>query len=221
MTNTTAQTPRGPGYNLVLPPGFVLISARGDVEADIRAKVRPLYGDTLDDRARGRLRMAERRLNEYVTEAGKRGVVDVVIPVSTFWGADLTIGIGFGPARPDAELAEGTPVETNGGEARRSVVDRPKVDELDRATAPDGSDLGHGRTVWRTVHHVWRMPETPGALLLGTFSVSGGDDPALAPLADALTELGDTIMGSLRWTGLSVAEPPAAEPPAAEQKVEQ
>ncbi|MFD2027115.1 hypothetical protein [Promicromonospora aerolata] len=207
MTTTERSRP-SPAYALILPPGFVLIPTRGDVAATVRAKVRALY-DTLDDRTRGRLALAERKLAEYATNAGRRGVVDIVLPVSNYWNAPLSIGMGFGPARPDTDPG-GTVVRTRAGSALRSVDERPKVPEFETAKAPDGSAMGDGRTVWRTVHHVWKTPDAGAGLLLGTFSVSGDGDPGLAPLADALTELGDTIMGSLAWTGLDDAPP--AEP---------
>ena len=205
---TTERTRRGPGYSLILPPGFVLIPTQGDVATTVRTKVRALY-DTLDDRARGRLRIAERKLTEYATDAGRKGVVDIVLPVSNYWNAPLSIGMGFGPARPDSDPG-GKVVPTRAGNALRSVVERPEAPGFERAEAPDGSAMGDGRTVWRTVHHVWKTPDAGAGLLVGTFSVSGDSEPELAPLADALTDLGDTIMGSLVWTGLDDA--PRAEP---------
>jgi hypothetical protein len=194
-------------YSLVLPPGFVLIPVQGDVEATVRTVVKEHYGDVTNDRTRGRIRRLERSLVSAVAAAKEQGVVDVVLPLGVPWQVPVSLSLAFAPARSGAapEASPGsTTVPTRGGEARREVIDhdagtRPEI-EIDLPGDSPGGAL-------RTVHHVWAAP-TPGVdHLVGTFTVSGSDDPDLAPMVDALTELGDTIMASLRWRG---ADAPAA-----------
>ncbi|MCK0117276.1 hypothetical protein MWU57_09540 [Isoptericola sp. S6320L] len=196
MTETVAPThPRPPAYALILPPGFVLIPAQGDVEADVRAVVRRHYGTRLDDRTRGRIRRLERSLVATVRSARERGVVDVVLPLGVPWRAPVSLALAFAPAGPGgAPDADATTVVTRAGEARRQVV------EHHDAPAPDVDLPGEspGGAV-RTVHHVWTPPVPGAAVLVGTFTISGAPDPELTPLVDELTELGDTMMASLRW----------------------
>jgi len=194
-----------PGYALILPPGFVLLPAQGDVESDVRAVVKRHYGAQLDDRTRGRVRRLERSLVATVTSAQERGVVDVVLPLGVPWRAPVSLALVFAPARRGGEPAAGpgsATVTTRAGEARREVVEH---DRAAAAAAGLGEELGvelpgeaHGGPL-RTVHHVWEAPTPDVDRLVGTFTVSGSPDPELDPLVDELTELGDTIMASLRW----------------------
>lgn len=188
-------------YSLVLPPGFVLIPVQGDVEATVRRVVKQHYGAITDDRTRGRVRRLERSLVAAVLSAREQGVVDVVLPLGVPWQVPVSLSLAFAPARsgaaPDASPGS-TTVVTRGGEARREVVEhdagtRPEIEVQLPGDSPGGA--------LRTVHHVWEAPAPGLDHLVGTFTVSGSDDPELAPMVDALTELGDTIMASLRWGG--------------------
>ena len=198
-----------PGYALILPPGFVLVPAQGDVEADVRAVVQRHYeGVPLDDRTRGRVRHVERSLTAAVRSAKEHGVVDVVLPLGTPWKVPVSLALAFAPARRDGGPPVGpasTIVTTRAGDARREEIGPS-------AGAPD-LDLPGGTAggTLRTVHHVWESPSPDVPYLVGTFTVSGDRDPELAPMVDALTELGDTIMSSLRWRDAHAEPSPAPE----------
>ncbi|WP_166851398.1 hypothetical protein [Isoptericola sp. BMS4] len=203
MTSVPGSTSRSgastPGYALVLPPGFVLIPAQGDVEADVREVVRRHYRDRLDDRNRGQVRRLERSLVATVDSARDRGVVDVVLPLGVPWRAPVSLALAFAPAGQGGAPAAGpgsTTVRTRAGEARREIVEHddgsPQAPDVELPGESPGGAL-------RTVHHVWDPPSTDVQALVGTFTVSGSADPELAPLVDQLTELGDTMMASLRW----------------------
>lgn len=192
-----------PSYALILPPGFVLIPAQGDVEANVRAVVGRHYEGRLDDRNRGQVRRLQRSLVESVESARDRGVLDVVLPLGVPWRAPVSLSLAFAPARPDGgpvTASGSTTVTTRAGEARREIVDHEGVDPFTvEGTGPE--DAGGGAL--RTVHHVWMPPREGIQALVGTFTISGSPDPELSPLVDQLTELGDTMMASVRWRSAS------------------
>lgn len=193
----------GPAYRLILPPGFVLLRVRApDLAAEVRDVVNRAYGKGLDDRTRGRLRRVEASLVDALRIARERGAVDVVLPLGTPWRLPVSLALVFAPVRSAEDDDAGpsaTRVATRAGEAVRSVVDHVRDDPAAIAfpvalpAHPPGGAL-------RTVHHVWTVPGTAGGGLVGTFTVSGAPDVELGPLVDELTELGDTIMASVRWS---------------------
>ncbi|AEG45553.1 hypothetical protein [Isoptericola variabilis] len=202
MTATADRAGTPSRYALILPPGFVLIPAQGDVEADVRAVVKRHYGAHLNDRTRGRVRRLEQSLVATVSSAKERGVVDVVLPLGVPWRVPVSLAAAFAPARHGGEPVAGpgsTTVRTRAGDARREVVEHDRDDrvelDVDLPEPAPGGPL-------RTVHHVWESPARGVDRLVGTFTISGSADPELAPMVDALTELGDTIMASLRWRGI-------------------
>lgn len=191
-------------YTLVLPPGFVLIPVQGDTQASVRTAVRGFYGTISDDRMRGRVRLLERSLVQVATQAKEKGVVDLVLPLGVPWQAPVSLSCTFAPALLSGPAAgpSATETATRAGTALREVVERapgaqlPRLEDLE---LPSGAASNHPL---RTVHHVWEPPVPDVGRLIGTFTIAGSDDPELAPLVDALTELGDTIMASLAWRGL-------------------
>lgn len=186
-------------YSLVLPPGFVLVHLRGDLKENLRRVLNEKYGSQLNDRERGRLAQVRRSLLPVLQRARARGVVDAVLPLGTPWDAPVSLSLMFTPARADDRPADGagaTAVTTRAGSAQREVVEPEGAAPLPLDPSLSDGPVG---TVLRTVHHVWPMPTEGVDYLVGTFSVSGSSDPELAPMVDALTELGDTIMSSLAW----------------------
>lgn len=198
---------RAPSYTLVLPPGFVLIAVQGDTRANVETVVRGFYGKIADDRMRGRVRMLERSLVDVATQAKDKGVVDIILPLGVPWQAPVSLSCTFAPAflSGTAVGPAATEVTTRAGQAMREVVahkDGAPLAELDDLALPGGSEGGATGRPIRTVHHIWEPPVPDVGRLVGTFTIAGSNDPELAPLVDALTELGDTIMASLAWRGL-------------------
>lgn len=197
---------RAHSYTLVLPPGFVLIPVQGDTKAQVETVIRGFYGKIADDRMRGRVRMLERSLVQVATQAKDKGVVDLVLPLGVPWQAPVSLSCTFAPALLSGPAVgpSATEVTTRAGQAMREVVAHEAgapLPELDGVDLPGGPGPGSGSSPLRTVHHVWEPPVPDVGRLIGTFTIAGSDDPELAPLVDALTELGDTIMASLAWRG--------------------
>lgn len=198
---------RAHSYTLVLPPGFVLIPVQGDTRSHVETVVRGFYGKIADDRMRGRVRMLERSLVQVATQAKDKGVVDLVLPLGVPWQAPVSLSCTFAPAllTGPAVGPGATEVTTRAGQAMREVVAHragAPLPDLDGLDLPGGSGADSSNGPIRTVHHVWEPPVPDVGRLIGTFTIAGSDDPELAPLVDALTELGDTIMSSLAWSGL-------------------
>ncbi|WP_275002152.1 hypothetical protein [Promicromonospora iranensis] len=200
---------RAHSYTLVLPPGFVLVPVQGDTKANVATVLRGFYGKIADDRMRGRVRMLERSLVHVATQAKDKGVVDLVLPLGVPWQAPVSLSCTFAPAllTGPAVGPDATEVTTRAGQAMREVVLHEadaQLPDLDGLDLPGGSGADSSNSPLRTVHHVWEPPVPDVGRLIGTFTIAGSDDPELAPLVDALTELGDTIMSSLAWRGLRI-----------------
>lgn len=171
----------GTSYRIVVPPGWILLPVRDRSDDELRAAILERYRDLPRDSAGPLIA----RLADAVIDAARRardaGAVDIVMPLGTPWRVPVSASIALAIGT-DATTPSGAVVETEAGPAWRD-------------TPPSDSEATR-----RRIGYTWRIPDTVDGLLFATASVVGGDDPELAPVVDALADLCEAILATVRWT---------------------
>jgi len=194
--NETADETTPPGYRLVLPPGFLLIPVARSTDVEITDLVRRHYRDLPRDSYGPQIDRTAAQLVASARSARNAGVLDLVVPMGVPWRApvSLAIAISTGPAGPaptadDAELSASEvseTVTTSAGTAVRAT---------ERFAVPDTA--GEMAPLIR-MRFGWPIPGSDRQLL-AVCTISGRADPELTPIIDALAELGDLLLRTLRW----------------------
>jgi hypothetical protein len=208
---TTVPTERPGGYRLVVPPGWYRIdSDEGRRPRDVHRFVADQFAGT--DHLPQVRRQLEASLVDHVAKAAEEGALEMYlsalrvgpVPVSSSLVVSFLPGPGLADepdeedlkqmlllaARQEAEgvVADARLLTWDDGWAVRRVVHRQ---------APTGDDdLGQQLGPAPTFGVDWfrPVPGTRGATLLLAFS------SPLLPVEEQLTELFDTIAGTLTWT---------------------
>ena len=81
----------------------------------------------------------------------------------------------------------GERVETEAGQAVRTTERFPAAEDPREITRLAGTQ------------YVWRVPGDDARLLMGVHTISGAGDPDLEPVVEALQELSDLILETMRW----------------------
>lgn len=169
-------------YRVAVPPGWMLLAVRDKTDDELRDTILDRYRDLPRDSAGPIVS----RLADAVVDAARRardaGAVDIVLPLGTPWkapvSASIAIAVGSDATDPDGEV-----VETEAGQAwRRSVA-----------------VSGEGMSARRRIEYTWRIPRSSDRLLVATATVVGAEDPRLEPIVDALSDLCEAIMVTIRW----------------------
>jgi hypothetical protein len=186
---TVAAPPR---YRLVLPPGFVLFPVRDKSDDEIAAMVREHYRSLPRDSFGPRIDRVAEQILQIVRPAREAKVLDLVVPMGVPWRAPVSLGIALSVATPATgagawESLEGERVETQAG---------PAVRTTERFPAPADT-----REIARLAgtQYVWRVPGDDARLLMGVHTISGAGDPELEPVVQALQQLSDLILETMRW----------------------
>ena len=171
-------------YRVVVPPGWILLPVRDRSDAEIRSMIVDRYRDLPRDSAGPHVE----RLADAVVSAARTArsaqVVDILLPLGTPWRAPASASIALAVATGTAELP-GTPVETEAGTAWREEL----------PTGADGSDI----STRRRITYQWHLPGGHGGFLIGTASIVAPGDEALLPIVDALADLCEAILATIRW----------------------
>lgn len=182
-----------PRYRLVLPPGFLLIPVGHSTDDEITALVRRHYRDLPRDSYGPQIDRTAAQLVAAARSAREAGVLDLIVPMGVPWRAPVSLAIaistGTAPAVDDpepsaSEISE--TVTTSAGEAVRAT---------ERFAVPTKADE---MAPLMRVRFRWPIPDSDRHLL-AVCTISGTVDPELAPIVDALAELGDLLLQTLRW----------------------
>lgn len=182
-----------PRYRLVLPPGFLLIPVAHSTDDDITALVRRHYRDLPRDSYGPQIDRTAAQLVAAARSAREAGVLDLIVPMGVLWRAPVSLAIaistGTAPAVDDpepsaSEISE--TVTTSAGEAVRAT---------ERFAVPTRADE---MAPLMRVRFRWPIPDSDRQLV-AICTISGTVDPELAPIVDALAELGDLLLQTLRW----------------------
>lgn len=179
-----------PRYRLVLPPGFVLFPVRDKTDDEIAAIVREHYRSLPRDSFGPRIDRVAEQILEIVRPAREAKVLDLVVPMGVPWRAPISLGIALTVAAPGAGAWGGLPgerVETEAGPAVRTTERFPAAEDPREITRLAGTQ------------YVWRVPGDDARLLMGVHTISGAGDPDLEPVVEALQELSDLILETMRW----------------------
>lgn len=184
-------------YRMVLPPGWLLLPVRDRSDDELRRLIVDQYADLPRDSAGPLISRLADAVVAGLGDAREADVVDVVLPLGAPWSsavsASIALAVAAGdPSDEDADGDTGEEIDTDAGPASRVVTERP-------------------RSALRRVEYTWTIPSVERALLIATFSIVGDADPQVQPLVDALTELCDAILSTLRWERDGAADPEPAE----------
>ncbi|HEX5857517.1 MAG TPA: hypothetical protein VFY91_05350 [Microbacterium sp.] len=181
-----------PRYRLVLPPGFVLFPVRDRTDDEIAAMVREHYRSLPRDSFGPRIDRVAEQILEIVRPAREAQVLDLVVPMGVPWRAPVSLGIALSVASPSSgagawDSLPGERLETEAGPAVRTTERFPSAEDPREITRLAGTQ------------YVWRVPGDDARLLLGVHTISGAGDPDLQPVVEALQELSDLILETMRW----------------------
>lgn len=178
----------GVSYRLVLPPDWLLLPVRDSSDAELRKLIEKQYEKLPRDSSRPHIKRLASQVVEAVSSMREAHVIDVIMPLGTPWlapiSAAIAIAVGSGGLPEQSEF-----IETQAGEAIREQQDHPS-------------------NALRRVEYVWRIPRSSDQLLVASFSIVGEKDDQFEPIADALTELCDMILATLRWEISEAGEAP-------------
>lgn len=183
-----------PRYRLVLPPGFLLIPVARSTDDDVADLVRRHYRDLPRDSYGPQIDRTAAQVVAAAHSAREAGVLDLVVPMGVPWRApaSLAIAISTGPAPTDSDDGESSEAEvhetvsTSAGEA---------VLATEKFAAPEDPDE-MGPLLRMRMR--WPIPGDDRRLL-AVCTISGKADEHLAPIIDALAELGELLLRTLRW----------------------
>ncbi|WP_232783974.1 MULTISPECIES: hypothetical protein [Microbacterium] len=183
-----------PRYRLVLPPGFLLIPVARSTDAEIADLVRRHYRDLPRDSYGPQIDRTAAQLVASARSARNAGVLDLIVPMGVPWRApvSLAIAISTGPAPTTPEDEE-----ASASEVRESVTTSAGQAERETARFAAPADTAEMAPLLR-LRFAWPIPGTDRRLR-AVCTVSGTADPQLAPIVDALAELGDLLLRTLRW----------------------
>lgn len=179
-----------PGYRLILPPGFLLFPVRDRSDEEIVQLVRDHYRSLPRDSFAPRIDRVAEQILSIARPARAAAVIDLIVPMGVPWRAPVSVGTALSVTAPAAssewEALPGAHLDTHAGPAVREAITHPI------AAVPEEI------TRRRTVQFTWRIPGDD-RLLVAVSTVSAAGDPELEPLVDALVELSDLILTTMRW----------------------
>ena len=190
------------GYNLTLPPGWERIPVRDGSDAAIRDILDRAFEGLPADKYGPFRRELAAGLAQHVKEAQQAHGLDVYLPVGGIRGLPVAASFavahlppgGPGEEEPVAVLAE--VADGFAGATTTEVAETPAL-RIDRLVAADPGRQHNVDLPTRRVNYVVPVPANDGWLLV-SFSVAI-DESAAEGLADALVELFDAIVSTLRW----------------------
>ena len=171
-------------YRVVVPPGWILLPVRDRTDAEIRDLITERYRDLPRDSASPLISRLADAIVAAARTARSAQVVDILLPLGTPWRAPVSASIALAVGIEAVELT-GEAVETEAGTAWR---EEPSLSASD-------TELSTRR---RLVYQ-WHIPGLENGILIGTASVVGPDDVELGPIVDAVADLCEAILATIRW----------------------
>jgi hypothetical protein len=212
-------------FLMALPPGWTRFPARpedrADLEQTIEAVVHAAIPDDLPrDRAEPFRDRARRQLLTTVEQAGDNGAVAVYLPTSAVDGFIPPVSLIESEVDDDSEdtpeVVVGRLLATSGQLARARPDDplSSGVREVDGAIAARTEQTHRQVRVLeglsdlddRQVTYTIAPPHRPGVWVVLSYSVVSDPD-ADVRIVDALVQLFDALVGTLRWVAVPDAEP--------------
>jgi hypothetical protein len=194
--------PTGPtGYVLTLPPGWERIPVRDGTDEAIRDILDRAFGHLPADRYGPIRRELAAGLAQQVMDAREAHGLDLYLPVGGIRG--LPVAASFAVAHLPPGSADDEPAAVLGaladgfGTATAAEVASTPALRVERAVPSDPGRQHNVDLPTKRVDYVVPVPGNAGWLLV-TFSVAA-DESAAAGLADALVELFDAVVSTLRW----------------------
>jgi hypothetical protein len=172
-------------YRVVVPPGWILLPVRDRTDHEIRDMITERYRDLPRDSSGPHISRLADAIVSAARTARSAHVVDILLPLGTPWRAPVSASIALAVGT-DAAEPTGSTVETEAGTAWREEPTIPRS-ETDLSTR-------------RRVTYQWRIPNLDHGLLVATASVVGPDDAELLPIVDAITDLCEAILATIRWS---------------------
>lgn len=176
-------------YRMVVPPGWQLLPVRDRTDEELRALIVDNYRDLPRDSSGPFIARLADAVVEQAGSARRAGVIDLLFPLGSPWRAPVTtsiaVAIGSGTT-PEGDRVETAPVNTEAGDASRTIT------ELEHSSPGKVSAV-------RRVEYTWPLPDESGNVMIGTATLLSADDPDLSSLVEALTELSEVILSTIRW----------------------
>lgn len=213
---TASTEPRS--YSLVLPPGWQRLSLGPQAEAEVRALLDVAFTGVPRDRAAPFRRELEKILLAQVAKARAEHGLDLYLPVRGTRGRPVPASFVVAHVVPDqlsadsaadvatvellAALLDGRAAD--GGRLDVEVAGAPAV-RIEDVQAPSLRPPFEVERPSRRVHYVVPVPGGGAGLLMVSFSTAlteapTGSDGRVEPrLSDALVDLFDAVMTTLRW----------------------
>jgi hypothetical protein len=190
------------GYSLTLPPGWERIPVREGSDQAIRDILDRAFADLPADKYGPFRRELGAGLAQHVKEAQRAHGLDLYLPAEGIRGLPVAASFavahlppgGAGEEEPVAVLAE---IADGFAGARTTEVAATPALRVDRLVPADPGRQHNVDLPTRRVHYIVPVPANSGWLLV-SFSVAI-DESAAEGLADALVELFDAIVSTLRW----------------------
>lgn len=193
--------PAPTGYLLTLPPGWERIPVREGSDEVIRDILDRAFADLPADRYGPFRRELATGLTQHVTEARQAHALDVYLPVGGIRGLPVaaSFAVAHLPPRSDDEepVAVLAQLANGFGDTSTAEVAGTPVLRVARQVAADPGRQHDVDLPTRRVDYIAPVPQNAGWLLI-SFSVAV-DEAAAAGLAEALIELFDAIVSTLRW----------------------
>lgn len=191
-------------YRIVLPAGWSMIPVREGTDEAIGATIDTLLTGVPRDSRPAREHILRESLTSLADEARRAGGLDLIIPLVQPWVVPASVSIlmsatGVGPDTRDvAEFASLSSantahdvVDTFGGKSLREQRD-------EQAPTADAASCA------RTITYTW-LPER-GIAIMATASITATWFEGYEQIVDALTELTDSILTTVKWEGEAAQE---------------
>jgi hypothetical protein len=211
-------------YNFVIPPGWLRLDLRGELEPEVRRFADVLLVDAPRDRVAAARAALVRQITSLASAAKADGVLDLVLPVMSVDGstanasfavtafdtADLDpVDVIAGIASTDAsatliEVADLVALRTE--EAVASDPDAVRATVIEMATDAGAATDSPGtpepvlpELVSRRVRHYLGHPERPDDWIIAMLSVMQADTESSRNLSQTMVDLFDQVVLTMRF----------------------
>ncbi len=211
-------------YSFVIPPGWLRLDLRGEVEPEARRFAEVALADAPRDSVAPARAAVTRRISELAREAKTDGVLDLVLPVMSVDGstANATFAIvafdtgeldpveviaGIASRDASATLIEVADLvalrteETTGtdAEAVRAAVVQLATDAGSLPDPEGTTPTELPQMVSRRVRYYLGHPERPGDWIIAMLSAMQADTDSSRALTQTMVELFDQVMLTVRF----------------------
>ena len=188
------------GYRMVLPPGWAMVPLRERTDQVIEATIDTLLTGVPADSRAPRAHRIRTWLTQIADDARRSGGLDLILPIVPQWLQPASVSIIMSSAAAGADVTTAAQlrrtaqnhaavslVDTLAGPALREQLSRPDPGETDQ---PEPAE---------SITYSW-VPRA-GRVIVGTLVVTAAGFEGRQTVVDALVELGESMLSSVRFDG--------------------